>query len=95
MAKHSSTNKKCMTEGCESKGTGPRDLCPNCYGYARQLIARGQTTWSELESLGLCGGKAVKPKPFITAFEKAMAVKTKRDERRNAKAKTVPMRRAN
>ncbi len=43
---------KCITPGCDHI-SHYRGLCNGCYQSALAIINTGQTTWLELESLGL------------------------------------------
>lgn len=58
---------KCLTEGCHTKAQW-KGLCASCYGVAKKLIEKGQTTWEELTELGLA---KVDIKPFEAAFKLA------------------------
>ena len=49
MTTHHST---CLTPTC-SRPSRTRGLCISCYVAASRLIKSGETTWSELESLGM------------------------------------------
>jgi hypothetical protein len=45
---------ECLTEGCRSRSAADcRGLCMKCYSAANKLVTEGQTTWEELESMGL------------------------------------------
>lgn len=56
----------CITPECgkERKWKG---LCQSCYGVAKSLIEKNETTWQELADLGLVIEDV---KPFAAAFRK-------------------------
>lgn len=43
---------KCRGEGCESTAEY-RGLCNGCYRSLWHMVNRGETTWEELEKLGI------------------------------------------
>lgn len=47
---------KCLIPEC-SKDSNTRGLCTNCAGTAYFMIKRNETTWEELEKLGLAKPK--------------------------------------
>ena len=55
---------KCVTEGC-GKERQWKGLCRSCYGQAKQLIEKKETTWDELAVMGLI---IPDDKPFKNAF---------------------------
>jgi hypothetical protein len=44
--------KTCMVEQC-NRPAETRGVCKSCYAHARILVLGGDSTWQELESLGL------------------------------------------
>lgn len=56
----------CMTEGCDRKAQY-NGICSSCYGQAKKLIDEEETTWEELEAMGMVKGKS---KPFTLLFRK-------------------------
>jgi hypothetical protein len=46
---------KCNTRDCGERAQH-RGLCIKCYGEAKALVELGQTTWQELQELGLADG---------------------------------------
>lgn len=45
---------KCLTDGCTTAPYAEgRGLCMSCYSRAKSMVTRKQTTWEELEQLGL------------------------------------------
>lgn len=55
----------CLTPGCNTDSRW-RGLCSRCYGQAKRLIEKGETTWEELMGLGLA--KPNVDQLFTTAF---------------------------
>ena len=45
---------KCLTPECNGATAAYRGLCGPCHQSASRLIRIGQTTWKELEELGIC-----------------------------------------
>lgn len=62
---------KCRIDGCDAVA-GTRGMCTLCYNAANRAINRGETTWGELESLGLAGQALRKHgrNPFTKALKK-------------------------
>ncbi len=50
---------KCLTATCKDVAghDAYRGLCAKCYSAAKKLVESKQTTWEELENLGLCADK--------------------------------------
>jgi len=46
------TKQECRIKGCTGK-VHTRGVCFRCYRAAYRLVEREQTTWDELESMGL------------------------------------------
>lgn len=67
MASHEGEAPKCLTDGCSTKSQW-KGLCASCYGVAKKLIEKKETTWEELVQLRLA---KVDVKPFEAAFRKA------------------------
>lgn len=44
----------CLIEGCKRDKKGTRGLCRDHYQVAVRRVRQGETTWIELELLGLC-----------------------------------------
>lgn len=63
---------KCLTKGCqgvfggERRKSGARGLCKKCHADAIRLIKAGETTWEEMESLGLAQPK------YMTLIERCL-----------------------
>lgn len=57
----------CIISNC-GKPRKWKGLCSKCYGEAKQLIDAQQTTWEELNTMGLC---TIPATPFETAFKEA------------------------
>lgn len=66
----------CIVPNCGKKGSW-KQLCPSCYGVAKKLIDKGETSWEELAEMGLA---KIEEKPMIAAFRK------KKEEMKKAKA---------
>ncbi len=49
-----------------------RGLCPRCYQTALRMIARGETTWEQLEEIGM-SRPAREPLPSVFAEKFAKA----------------------
>jgi hypothetical protein len=64
----------CVTSNCNAAAIVGRGLCGKCYLTARYLIRTKQTTWDELEKMGLCTPKRSKASLFLSEF---IARKTK------------------
>lgn len=78
-----------MIESC-NRPTYARGLCNPCYMSARVMIASNDTTWPELEAMGIARqsfGKAV-TNPFRVAFLAALEKREHRTNATNKKAKT-------
>lgn len=59
----------CLIEGCSNfKSNGMKGLCSRCYREAKKRIDAGETTWDQLEGMGLCENPE---NPFSQAFNKA------------------------
>lgn len=71
----------CLTADCD-RVVKTRDLCATCYVNARRMIAAGETTWVELESLGL--SKVVETKHHNLFREAYFAAKKIKSRRRRA-----------
>lgn len=54
----------CLTPEC-GKPREWKGLCRSCYGVARHLIDKEETSWEELVALGLA---LTDVKPFLKAF---------------------------
>lgn len=64
----------CVIKKCENRSQW-KGLCGKCYHQARTLITDKKVKdWDELAEMGLC---IVEPKPFIAAFEAALAEREK------------------
>jgi hypothetical protein len=60
----------CMTEGC-SNSARARGLCMKCYMAAHFRVKSGETSWSQLEALGMCKTAYASPRgPFATQFQR-------------------------
>ncbi len=64
LSSNASPKKPCITPNCV-KPAEWKGLCRSCYGTARHLIDKEETTWEELHVMGLCELDA---KPFLVAF---------------------------
>ena len=63
----------CLTPGCKRK-VACKGLCPTCYQQALGKVKRKETTWLELEQLGLAKGvyqQRDDRSPFDRAFNEA------------------------
>lgn len=62
---------KCTRQACQQEYA--RGLCLVCYSIAKKMIESKQTTWEELEKLGL-----IRPTedPFTKSFESRHNLKT-------------------
>ena len=58
---------KCLTEKCSAQAAPMRrGLCTRCYRSAKKLVESGQTTWAELDGMGL----AQSEDKFLVEFKK-------------------------
>lgn len=57
---------KCLTPDCKEDRRW-KGLCSSCYGQAKRLIETEETTWDELEKLGLA---ELPGKAFTKAFKR-------------------------
>lgn len=63
---------KCIVPDCKREPNGPRGCCASCYRTARLLVVTSQTTWDELEKLGLIRKSHELPRnPLLVAYQKA------------------------
>lgn len=62
--------KICLTPGCGEK-RNQRGLCTRCATTARNMVKAGETTWEELESLGLALRTNAQVAPLRMAVENA------------------------
>lgn len=60
------TTTKCIIPTCDKESRW-KGLCGSCYHHALTFINKGETSWEELDSLGL----AQAPVPFIAAYKAA------------------------
>ncbi len=60
---------RCVIEGCDRKAV-TRGLCHSCYLTALRLVQAGETTWTALETAGLCGPLMRTPNAFAAAYAK-------------------------
>lgn len=68
----------CMIEGCGNRAA-IRGLCRSCHNRATALVKDGETTWEELEKMGLI---APSQRKRTSAFS-AMFEKTKHQQQKN------------
>lgn len=71
------TPHKCRLPGCGRGYGAPRDgsgrgLCRTCYADARRLVRLKQTTWAELETLGLADPPIRRRPARLTNVEQAL-----------------------
>lgn len=59
---------KCFIKVCV-RPAAMRGLCLVCYGKAKKKVESGETTWEQLEHLGLCKQES---NPFDDAYNRAM-----------------------
>lgn len=61
---------RCLTSECNAAVTNSdfKGLCLKCYSAAKKKVASGETTWEELEALGLVMSKD--ETPFEAAFRR-------------------------
>lgn len=64
--------KLCIIEGCDREASGGRGLCSACYQSLHRSVKAGDTTWDELERLGLCQARCRSPRqnPAQRALER-------------------------
>jgi hypothetical protein len=77
--------KVCLSKGCEKKAK-TRGLCPSCYNSANHIVKSGETSWDQLEEMGLSlpsSGREIKS-AFRLSFE-AMKDKPKRTRQKSGK----------
>lgn len=75
-----SAGKLCLVPDC-GKAAKWKGLCQTCYGCAKAMIERNETTWEALEVLGL----AVLPKNLLRReYIKRVAVKNQIEEKSGA-----------
>lgn len=60
----------CIVPDCKRPHDAPRGLCSSCYQSGLKLVHTGQTTWEQLEQLGLARSqlKAESANPLRRAF---------------------------
>lgn len=59
----------CKIEGC-GKRAHTRGVCQNCYRKAANLVKNGETSWEELEEMGLVdSSKKTRSSAFAKMFE--------------------------
>lgn len=68
--------KKCKTPNCNLE-IKCRGICKNCYSKYQYWIAKKETTWSELEQLGLADAVQSPLPPIIKQAREAAKKKTK------------------
>ena len=66
------TKTKCLIDGC-TRAAVSRGLCHACYSVARGTILRNETSWEELENLGLARHFTMGRAPAAGAFAIALA----------------------
>lgn len=76
---------QCKTPGCTRQAYS-RGVCNPCFCMARKLVDSGNTTFDELERLGLVEAKRNSASAFRLAFEKAKAA-TKGSRKATARSK--------
>lgn len=60
----------CLTPNCRALAANQatfRGLCLQCYGQAKKMVEAGETTWEQLEEMGLAGAGS----KFKQAFNNA------------------------
>ena len=66
---------KCHTAECRSPAAIPEmtywGLCMKCYSEAKKMVEAGDTSWQQLEELGLVRGKS---SPFLSGYRKASEI---------------------
>lgn len=69
---------RCIVPACNRDCDAPRGLCTSCYQSGRKLIHSGQTTWEQLEQLGLSRPQvtAESANPLRRAFAAYVAAKS-------------------
>ena len=65
----------CLIGGCNNAATC-RGLCHSCYQQALKKIAKGETTWGQLEALGLCRSPRGRQGAFSAAFAQTRQVRS-------------------
>lgn len=75
-ARSHTTDVKCLIDGCDSYNIEARGLCHGCYQKAMAMVQRRETTWEQLEQLGLVKPVRHNKSPFREAFTKAVATQT-------------------
>jgi hypothetical protein len=73
----------CMVDQCK-RPADTRGVCKSCYVHARVLVLSGETSWAELESMGLVmpAHKHAPKNPLKVAF---LAALEKRETRKQVK----------
>ena len=63
-------NNTCLIKSCHRMAAcDKRGLCLVCYGQAKKKVDNKQTTWDQLEKMGLCKSE---DSPFNSAYDKAV-----------------------
>ena len=66
------TDGKCLCMACRDEEEHARGLGENCYRAALRKVNAGETTWEELEELGLARAPYATPRTkFDAVYEKA------------------------
>lgn len=80
----------CMVPGCTRPVGSSRAVCVSCYAIAKRLVEKQESTWEELEALGLVlPAKSRMASPLRTALAVARESQTKAKAAKYYKRKEV------